>query len=1332
MQKTTEMHTFTSTHKFDCWIICSQRVLMEIFLISTAISKNLANEPNVFFVTDDAPVGHRLGRLTHSDAYQNGAIDGTSFQAVLVRANRPPAVFFKLDEHKGDLFTKVPMDREMLCSHLSQPNTNEATFSNQDQMGIMVKSPNWNKLGPVVGGTPTLGSSSQECELKFQVALHRKASTSSLPGLPEFLDVRVVIMDRNDHVPTFHPHKFVNLSIPESAQIGTRIRLPLAMDPDSPEFTVKQYKLFPTDQKEWVLYQQTNDVLYQGQLHHEIAALFLELRCALDREEKSLFVFEVKAYDSFTEITTSNYDDRNTLKVHVLVEDINDNGPVFRPQSHRSPSIPDKLDISHLVTYRADIMETSWPKTPILKLEATDRDTMNFAIIRYEFAPQTDPLVRRYFKLNEHSGELYLRQPLDYETKSKFTFNVLAIDTEYERRMKLDGMRIGAHSVGVEADVYTSTAYVIVNVEDINDEAPLIELDYLRLEESTGRPGTFAMVRENSDPPQFVADLFVTDRDVNPMNNHVVCNLNSPGDSLSPISNRIRNNGTYILTPEGYFQLSEVRRQTGQVQYNLLTLRPLDREEEQTSGSVRRVHIVCVDSGTPSKTSHVTANVHVMDVNDNSPKIHGIHSHTSHSKGSSTIKVYENSAVGTLVARINVSDLDSGQNGIVTCKLVHPLERNSSQPSYADYFHIEPTTCDLVTRKVIDRESVEPYIDRVVLTILAEDHGVPPKSTETKLEIIILDENDNPPILQQSYYRLSVKENLPTGTCIGQLVVHDLDGALDQLSARFQKHDDLPFQLWNSKSSQRPPDRGVDIGASVVYYLNTTRPLDREVRESYEFNVLVIDGLEHPAALRNELNYYHVHTTTATVFVLVEDENDNDPNIIFPQQENKTFYLSNVERQHYQLMTVNVNDKDSNAGQFLFSLVDETVYSLNESVIKKDKDPRIQSSHAPFLDVDQRLGTVYLTRDVMEADTGLYAYKVTVEDDGSPPRSTSLRFFVRVEPTPPRSHRLKSLSISDKEIQMVSNNIERFSGAHTTVDLSNTEDFTNNKISEQKRSKILAGFPRFTGDAVLILSLGLILLLLLATLCLIVYARHWNSPRLIRTQAEQEAPQTLAWFCTHFCDRDSSTGVNISKDFTSGKHDPSFKPSTSSSQLCGLNLPVQHFYAPDNVGTPQSHDTTTDILDDSTLQRIYTGDRIYYQECRPLTLIPVRSTSRIDSNPDGYTTLQTNTRYQTCTLPERYRSPSSADEQIPEANMDLDSFNDPLNSNPTHYTPLVKRKQSPYVDSLMSSQPLRKKVIISSIPCCETDCANEEHHGKLLQMHTGPTQDKQTKLTRLA
>ncbi|OON22758.1 cadherin domain protein [Opisthorchis viverrini] len=1276
------MHTLTSTYKFDCWIICYQRVLMEILLISTAISKNLANEPNVFFVTDDAPAGHRLGRLTHPDAYQNGAIDGASFQAVLVRANRPPAVFFKLDEHKGDLFTKVPMDREMLCSHLTQLNTNEGSFGNQDQVGAMVKSPNWNKLGPVVGSTAMLGSSSQECELKFQVALHRKAS-ASLPGLPEFLDVRVVIMDRNDHVPTFHPHKFINLSIPESAQIGTRIRLPLAMDPDSPEFAIKQYKLFPTDQKEWVLYQQTNDVLYQGQLHHEIAALFLELRCALDREKKNLFVFEIKAYDSFAE-TTSSYDDRNTLKVHVLVEDINDNGPVFRPQSTKHPSAPDKLDISHLVTYRADIIETSWPKTPILKLEATDRDTMNFAIIRYEFAPQTDQLVRRYFKLNEHSGELYLRQPLDYETKSKFTFQVLAIDTEHERRMKLDGIGMGAHSVGGQADIYTSTAYVIVNVEDINDEAPVIELDYLRLEESTGRPGTFAMVQENSDPPQFVADLFVTDRDVNPMNNH----------------------------------LSEVRRQTGQVQYNLLTLRPLDREEEQTGGSVRRIHIVCVDSGTPSKTSHVTANVHVMDVNDNSPKIYGIKSHTSHSKGSSTIKLYENSAVGTLVARINVSDLDSGQNGIVTCKLVHPLERNSTQPSYADYFHVEPTTCDLVTRKVIDRESVEPYIERVVLTILAEDQGIPPKSTETKLEIVILDENDNPPILQQSYYRLSVKENLPAGTCIGQLVVHDLDGALDHLSARFQKHDDLPFQLWNSKRSQQPPDYGGEVGASVVYYLNTTRPLDREARESYEFNVLVIDGLEHSAAFRNELNYHRVHTTTATVFVLVEDENDNDPNIIFPQQENKTFYLSNVERQHYQLMTVNVNDKDSNAGQFLFSLVDETVYGLNQSVRKKDRDPKIQNRHTPFLDVDQRLGTVYLTRDVMETDTGLYAYKVTVEDDGSPPRSTSLRFFVRVEPTPPRSHRLHSLSTSDREMQMVSNNIERFSGAHTRIDLSNAEDFTSNKISEQKRSKLLAGFPRFTGDAVLILSLGLILLLLLATLCLIVYARHWNAPRFTRTQAEQEAPQTLAWFCTHLCDRDSSTGGNISKDFTSGKPDPNLKPSTSSSQMCGLNLPVQHFYAPDNVGTPQSHDTTTDILDDSTLQRIYTGDRIYYQECRPLTLIPVRSTSGIDSNPDGYTTLQTNTRYQTCTLPDRHRSPSSADERIPEVDTDLHSFSDPLNSNPNHYTPLVKRKQSPYRDSVMSSQPLRKKVMISSIPCCETDCTNEEHQGKLLQMHT--------------
>ncbi|KAF6771242.1 hypothetical protein AHF37_09804, partial [Paragonimus kellicotti] len=1139
-----------------------------------------------------------------------------------------------------------------------------------------------------------------ECEFVFQVALHRKIKSSTLP---EFIDIRVVIIDRNDHVPTFHPQQFVNLSVPESAPVGTRVRLPLAVDPDSFEYAIKRYQLLPDDVTEWSLYQQAADRVFRGNLYHEITDLFLELRNTLDRERRANFIFEVKAYDTLNEPITGNYDERNVLKVYLTIDDINDNGPIFRPQSHKNSSssteyLADSLHLTELVTYKAEITETLWPKSAIIKLEAFDPDLPAYAAIRYEFPLYIDSTIRKIFKLNEHSGELFLRQPLDYEKKSSYSFDILAVDSEHDRRMKLEGTGAISTSGISQSDLYTATARVVIQVLDINDEIPLIELDYLRLDESTGRPATFATVEENSEPPQFLADIFVTDKDVNPANNHLLSsevqlgmlepqssnnivndqdnqlaemhsrldsmmnvgkvsekkrslkkplipsftgdavlilslglilllllatlclvglcaplefnccqttdsqsciktlyslevdsvdqtylghfhidptncdvvtrkvidreateiplqkirltvraedhgnpskktllnlnviildeNDNAPllqhtyyrftvkenmpaGTSIGrllwlekpnvtstndvekrslrqpvtyhinttmPLDREVRENYEFKIlvmdTPENlniyrskapvvhtttatvsvlvedvndndpviifpqqanktfycqmqrenseppqfladifvtdkdvnpannhvtcslepqqtsynqiwqtkfenetastqenmYFQLSEVRRHAGQVQYNLLTLKPLDRETMSPSSSVQRIHVNCFDSGVPRKANQAVVLINLLDVNDNEPVIQVLQtvSKTNITKQSSKenafVYLYENSPLGTLVARLNVTDMDTGQNGRVTCSL-RQQKVDSVDQTYLGHFHIDPTNCDVVTRKVIDREATEIPLQKIRLTVRAEDHGNPSKKTLLNLNVIILDENDNAPLLQHTYYRFTVKENMPAGTSIGRLVIMDLDEMYDKLTVRFYKHDNLPFQLWLEKPNVTSTNdvEKRSLRQPVTYHINTTMPLDREVRENYEFKILVMDTPENLNIYRSKAPV--VHTTTATVSVLVEDVNDNDPVIIFPQQANKTFYLSNAEGKHYQLMTVNANDKDSSNVHFHFTLVSETSTSTalaNQVTINSNEGfTNIAGSRDPcFLEIDRNQGTI--------------------------------------------------------------------------------------------------------------------------------------------------------------------------------------------------------------------------------------------------------------------------------------------------------------------------------------------------------------------------------------
>ncbi|KAA3676993.1 protocadherin delta 1 [Paragonimus westermani] len=1296
--------------------------LLVVVLVKLVLPTD-GNEPNVFFVNDDTPAGQRLGRITHFDGQQNIPLDSGSLTSVIVRANRPPAIYFRLDEHKGDLYTRVVLDREVLCTTITGYQKGRSSQFSQYSL-THSQDYTWDE---------TKKDITDECEFVFQVALHRKIKSSTLP---EFIDIRVVIIDRNDHVPTFHPQQFVNLSVPESAPVGTRVRLPLAVDPDSFDFAIRRYQLFPDDVTEWSLHQQTADRVFRGNLHHEITDLFLELRCTLDRERRGNFILEVKAYDTLNEPTTANYDERNVLKVYLTIEDINDNGPTFRPQSHKNFSssigyLADSLHSAELITYKAEITETVWPKSSIIKLEAFDPDLPPYAAIRYEFPIYVDSTIRSFFKLNEHSGELFLRQPLDYEKKSSYSFDVLAIDSEHHRRMKLEGTGAVSTSDVPQSDPYTATARVVVQVVDINDEIPVIELDYLRLDSSTGRPATFATVEENSDPPQFLADIFVTDKDVNPLNNHVTCSLEPLQASYSQLWQAKFKNETTATQENIYFQLSEVRRRAGQVQYNLLTLKPLDRETVSPSSSVQRIHVNCFDSGVPTKANQAVVLINLLDVNDNEPVIQLLQPVSKNniskqsSNGNASVYLYENSPLGTLVARLNVTDMDIGQNGRVTCSLITQVD--SVDKTYLGHFHIDPTNCDIVIRKIIDREATDIPLQKIRLTIKAEDHGNPPKTTLMNLNVIILDENDNAPLLQHTYYRFTVKENMPAGTSIGRLVIMDMDEMYDKLTVRFYKHDNLPFQLWLENPNVTSTNNVEKKSAKqpVTYHINTTTPLDRETRENYEFKILVLDTSENHNIYRSKPPV--VHTTTATVSVLVEDVNDNDPVIIFPQQANKTFYLSNAESKNHQLMTVNANDKDTSNIHFLFTLVSETSapMALINQVSTNSNEGFTHTAeilNPSFLEIDRNQGTIYLSRDMSENDTGLHAFYVTVQDTDTPVRTASLRFLVQVDATPPRSHRLQGsyphLLSSETQLDMLearsSNSIGTAQDNQLAEMHSRLESMVSvGKMSEKKRPLKKPLIPSFTGDAVLILSLGLILLLLLATLCLVVYARRWNSAVVRRPTASLALRPCVPWACARFCDKRSiNSSTEKAKELPTEASDVERIPRLWSPCAVGFNSSVQSFYTADKLTTSMPHDNFLNTLDDSTLNTLHNSERTYHNHvCRPLTVVAANSTLRSEvagKTADDYTSLQSISQCHTCTLPNKHSCSHNLCRLEP-LRSEQSALLGPIPKDSSQYTPLMNRTVGSVTCTVVPIRPIAKqKVSVQLMDSLVKGMSNEQ------------------------
>ncbi|CAH8493876.1 unnamed protein product [Heterobilharzia americana] len=1211
------------------------------------------NEPNVFYVNDDTIEGQRIGRITHFNGNQHVTLKSSQMKAVIVRSNRPPAVYFKLNENTGDLYTRTMIDRESLC--LKSYHTNERVNSIPRDINSDFSQSNYQHIS-----LSTNSKVINQCKFTFQVALHRLQShqqhQSTEPGfhyLPEFLDIHIFIIDRNDHIPTFQPHSVINLSIPESVPIGTRIQLPLAFDPDSPEFSIQRYELYPLDTSDFTLFIQTTDIINNANLIQEITGLYLELKTILDREVKESYTLEVKAFDSSSSSTSLNtflpsiIDNRNILKIFLTVEDINDNGPIFQPQntSTHSESSTNMISSSitssssqsihsvNIISYKVEIIESNWPKSPILQLITKDLDSSKYSLTRYEFASNINSIIKQLFKLNEHTGELFLKQPLDYEKCTSYSFDVLAIDNEYDRRSKIEGGSSHLINSQLYNNIFTSTANVIVNVLDINDEIPMIEVDYLRIDETTGRSATFASIEENSDPPQFIADILVTDRDANAANSHVICTLNSKSNRYQSNDNN-NNNNDKNSSITSLFQLSEVRRQPGLVQYNMLTVNSLDRE---INGAV-----------THSEADLV---VHTIDLNDNNPQIQLISSQQLDNSNTeqNIVHLKENAQTGTIVAHFNVSDQDSGDNSRTSCSLLSandPLLLNLK-----DYFHVDPVLCSLITRKPIDRESTNPPISEIDLSIQVKDHGQPVRKSSINIKVKILNENDNIPMFQHTFYRFSIKENLPVGVSVGQIIITDLDGDYDRLEVRLQKQDQLPFTLWKSDISYGYISIDHSEAQVVIYHLNTTRILDREDNSNYEFEVYANDMSEDRLLSQHKISSKSLsHTTSATVLVTIEDENDNDPVIIFPQQANKTFILSNSEKKYYQLMTVNANDKDPSSNSFMFMLEKEDTFKSNdnsEDVEDDQIDSKVFTSSESrlklknitpnsFLEIDRSVGTVYLSRDIHQNDTGIHAFRVIVHDSIISPRTASLSFIgnERVErrvlssgenPLSPEfmesnfgynNHYVKSSNEYGILTNRKLDNIKMIFDNHSNT-ISSSSAFSSS-------SKQLT--RRLTGDTVLILSLGLILLILLATLCLVIFARHWstNSGGVQNSNSSDKIQCSNIFCCDSPGCKQVTNNDDLKKEVVNIFHST---PLSNSQDHPQMNI---------NCDTIRSLDTYNASISDSCSRKMLDSDHIYYRDCRQFSILPVVATPVGSDNgtfPTDYTALRAMTSCKCCTPP---------------------------------------------------------------------------------------------------
>lgn len=333
----------------------------------------------------------------------------------------------------------------------------------------------------------------------------------------------------------------------------------------------------------------------------------------------------------------------------------------------------------------------------------------------------------------------------------------------------------------------------------------------------------------------------------------------------------------YRLSENDYFAL-EMNTQVNSNAYPELVLKkPLDRESQAD----HFLTISGVDGGHPPRSGTASIHIHVLDANDNIPVF-----------GQRVYKAYirENSDQGTVLVKLNATDLDSGLYGEISYSFSHMPDKTKG------VVDIDPVTGEVRVAGAIDYEEASTH----ELDVQAKDGGG--QSSHCKLIIEVTDLNDNAPVIAVETASPSVSEDASPGTMVALLNVYDLDtGASGRVTCDIS--DDVPFRLVSEVKN--------------YFMLITDVVLDREKQSYYNITVTAMDAGIPPMF------------SSKLVPIMIEDVNDNPP--VFTYSE---YNIQVPENRDQGMLLIRVRAEDADAGQnaqIQYSLAENSIshFSLN-------------------------------------------------------------------------------------------------------------------------------------------------------------------------------------------------------------------------------------------------------------------------------------------------------------------------------------------------------------------------------------------------------------------
>nr|XP_028594287.1 LOW QUALITY PROTEIN: protocadherin alpha-3-like [Podarcis muralis] len=494
--------------------------------------------------------------------------------------------------------------------------------------------------------------------------------------------------------------------------------------------------------------------------------------------------------------------------------------------------------------------------------------------IAQDLGLEVEELVPRMFRMESQSQGDYLEVNVQN--------GILFVNSRIDREELCGKSPLCAIHLEVIVDKPLRVFHIEVEIKDINDNAPT----FPQIEQDV-------FISEMRMPGSFFPLVGASDADIG-SNSHL----------------------TYTLSPSEYFSLDVQRKHDESQSLALLLKTSLDREVR----AKHRLLLTAIDGGKPELSGTAQLVISVLDENDNAPAFN---------QSVYKVQMAEDVLSGTLVIKLNATDMDEGINKEITYSF-----QNHVPVKLKNIFALDSVNGEIRTKEKLDFEENHQY----EIQVQASDKGSNPMTGYCSVVVEVLDVNDNAPEMSLKSLLVPVPEDSLPGMVVALISVSDQDyGTNGQISC-FLHPPELPFKLVSTFKN--------------YYSLVVSEPLDRE--QVAEYKLLVTAQDQGTPSL----------SATSSLVVPIGDVNDNAPAFAQPSY---TVFVKENNPPGAHIFTVSASDPDVAENALVSYWIDEKLWPLTS-----------------YISVHSESGKVYALQPLDYEEVKLLEFQVRAKDAGLP------------------------------------------------------------------------------------------------------------------------------------------------------------------------------------------------------------------------------------------------------------------------------------------------------------------------------------------------------------